>query len=542
MDITFLQQLLASNTETEVLEFKKAENSYSKDKLGKYFSALGNEANLKGKDKAYFLLGIDDKTHKIVGTNISDDQLNEYKLYIASYTSPKMSFIEVERITIVSKSIIVFTIPPAPQGVPISWKGHRYGRDGESLGGLNDYELHQITSQNTDWSAEIIEDATLEDLDPKAIAFAREEYKKKNSKLIHEIDTWEDAKFLNKAKVTIKGKITRTAILLLGKSESEHFINPAVAQITWILKDRDNIEKDYEHFSCPFILAVDEVRAKIRNLKYRYIKSGTLFPDEVNQYEDYLIRESLHNCIAHQDYRLGGKIVVVENEDGWLSFSNVGDFIPESVEEVVMSDSPEERYRNRFLVNAMVNLNMIDTIGSGIKRMFNIQRNKFFPLPEYELSDNKVKVIFYGKVLDIKYAEKLASVPDLSLDEIIYLDKVAKSKKISKEEAQVLKTKGLIEGRRPNYHISSDVAKITDEKADYIKHRGLNDNYYEKLIIEYLKEFITASSSDFKELLSNKFPDVLDEKQKENKLRNMLQKLKRNKVIHLTADRKWKLQ
>lgn len=86
----------------------------------------------------------------------------------------------------------------------------------------------------------------------------------------------------------------------------------------------------------------------------------------------------MNNCIAHQDYTLNGKISVVEREDGILTFSNSGTFIPESVEHVINADAPESRYRNPFLANAMVNLNLIDTIGSGIKRMFNIQRKNTF--------------------------------------------------------------------------------------------------------------------------------------------------------------------
>ena len=198
-----------------------------------------------------------------------------------------------------------------------SWKGHRYGRDGESLGALSDMEYNMIKAQNqNDWSAEIIEAASLSDLSKEAIAFARVQYKEKNPKLKAEIDKWSDEVFLDKAKVTIKGKITNTAILLLGKPEAEHFINPATARISWILKDKNNIEKDYEHFYNPLITVVEQVSLKIRNLKYRYIKSGTLFPEEVDQYDPYIIREALHNCIAHQDYTLGGKIIVVENEDG----------------------------------------------------------------------------------------------------------------------------------------------------------------------------------------------------------------------------------
>jgi len=526
-----LHTLLSSETETEVLEFKTAENSYSKDKLGQYFSALSNEANLKKKDQAYLVFGVND-AKQIVGTNISDNELNNYKKEMADHTSPSLSFTDVSRISTPKGNVIVFQIPPAPQGTAISWKGHRYGRNGESIGGLNDYELSEISSQKKDWSANIIQEATLKDLSQEAINMARKQYAEKNSKLKNEISNWDDATFLNKAKVCINGKITNTAILLLGKPESEHFISPGTAKISWILKDRDNIEKDYEHFTCPLLLEVDKVQAKIRNLKYRYIKDSTLFPDEVDQYDPYIIREALNNCIVHQNYNLGGKINVVEHEEGMLTFINSGTFIPESIEKVIEADAPETNYRNPFLANAMVNLNMIDTIGSGIKKMFVIQKNKYFPLPDYDFSNNKVKVQIIGKVVDVNYARKLAELKNLDLHEIVLLDKVAKNKAISSEEAKLLKSKKLIEGRKPNYYISLSVANVTGEKSDYIKQRGIDDSYCQKIILDYLSKFKEGRKSDFEQILIDKLPDILDIEQKKNKVKNNLQSLrKQGKII-----------
>ncbi|REC45184.1 RNA-binding domain-containing protein [Chryseobacterium sp. 5_R23647] len=527
-----LNQLLSVETETEVIEFKVAGNQFDKDKLGRYFSALSNEANLNNQEFGYLLMGVkNDKT--IVGTSINDNQINDYKLEISNNTSPRNSFSNVYEVTKDNHRVLIFEIPAAQKGQPVSWKGHYYGRDGESLGALSDYDRDRIKAQTNqkDWSAEIIEDASIDDLSKTAIDFAREQYKEKNPKLKAEIDTWSDELFLDKAKVTIKGKITSSAILLLGKPESEHFINPATARISWILKDKDNVEKDYEHFSCPFINVTEQIGAKIRNLKYRYIKSGTLFPDEVDQYDPYIIREALHNCIAHQDYTLGGKIVIVENEDGWISFTNSGSFIPKSVEEVVTSDSPESKYRNTFLVGAMVNLNMIDTIGSGIKRMFRIQKDKFFPLPEYDFSGNKVKVTIIGKVVDINYARKLAELPNLLLDEIILLDKVAKQKELSDNEIKNLKSKHLIEGRKPNFHIAADVAAVTGEKASYIRQRGFKDDHYKKMIIDYLKKYETASKKDIDELILDILPSVLDKKQKENKVRNIIYSMSKKEEL-----------
>jgi len=316
--------------------------------------------------------------------------------------------------------------------------------------------------------------------------------------------------------------VTNTAIILLGKPESSALISSAVSQISWILKGKDGEEKDYEHFYCPFLLSVDGLFNKIRNLKYRYIKDGSLFPEEVDMYDPYVIREALHNCIAHQDYSLHGRIQVVENEAGWLLFTNKGCFLPGTIESVVTADSPQEYYQNKHLSEAMVNLNMIDTIGSGIKRMFTLQKNKFFPLPDYDLTDNKVAVTIHGKVLDINYARILAHHKDLTLLEIMLLDQIQKVRRISKAGARKLKEKNLIEGRYPNLYISEHVAGTTGERAQYIKNRGFHNEHYKKLIREYLEKYNNASRQDINKLLMDLLPAVLDKKQKLKKIDNLL--------------------
>lgn len=540
---TILNTLRSLGIENEVVEFKEAKNTYDIAKIGMYFSALCNEANMKNKRSAWLIFGVKDADKSIIGSNfrIVRSELDKLKAEIANHTTGRVTFIEIYELQTSDARVIMFEIPAAPRGIPIAWKGHYYGRDGEELNALNLEEVERIREQvrGEDWSAAIVESATIDDLSTEAILKARESYKRKNAHLVEEIDTWNDETFLNKAKVCIKGKITRTAILLLGKHESEHFINPSTAKISWILRDKDNIEKDYQHFTCPLLLNTEEVFKKIRNLKYRYIQDGTLFPEEVDQYDPYIVREGLNNCIAHQDYTLSGKINVVEHEDGKLVFINSGSFIPSSIEDVVIADAPEPTYRNPFLVEAMINLNMIDAIGSGIKRMFNIQRKKYFPMPDYEFGSSKVKLTVTGKVVDLNYARKIATMPDLSLMDIIALDKVAKAKRLGDNEINGLRSKGLIEGRKPNFHISSTVASVTGEKADYIKQRGIDDAYCQKMILDYLKKFKNGTRVDFEKVLLDKLPDVLSMDQKKDKIKNILQKMKRNRKIKLASDRSW---
>jgi len=293
------QELRSLSSETETVEFKEAKNNFDFGRIGKYFSALSNEANLKGSPYAWLVFGIEDKLHKIVGTKFRPERkdLNSLKGEIANKTTNRITFIEIYELNLVEGRVIMFQIPAALKGFPIAFEGHYYGRDGEELVPLNlqKIELIRRQNENEDWSAGIISDAGLEDLDPKAIAVARLNYKTKSPEKITEVDSWDDIKFLNKAKITIKGKITRTAILLLGKEESEHYINPAEAKIRWVLKDANNNDRDYSIECCPFLLAIDKIYAKIRNLKYRYITEGTLFPEEVDTYEPYTIREALNN-------------------------------------------------------------------------------------------------------------------------------------------------------------------------------------------------------------------------------------------------------
>ena len=302
-----LDYLRSQVSETEVLEFKEAKNTYDSKKSGKYFSALSNEANLSGKEDAWLVFGIKDKDKSIVATQFRTDtaKLQNLKAEIADKTTHRITFKEIYEVNTRQGRVILFQIPPAPKGIPLAWEGHYYGRDGEQLNALNLEELERIRKQASedDWSIGICEQATISDLSEEAILKDRELYAVKNPALLEEIKQWDDMTFfLNKAKICIKGRVTHTAILLLGKPESESLINPAVAKISWILKDRDNIEKDYAHFCCPFLLSIEKVHKKIRNLKYRYLPGGSLFPDEVDSYDPYIIREALNNCIAHQDY------------------------------------------------------------------------------------------------------------------------------------------------------------------------------------------------------------------------------------------------
>src|SRR5690606_34904390 len=188
-------------------------------------------------------------------------------------------------------------------------------------------------------------------------------------------------------------------------------------------------------------------------------------------------------------------------------------------------DAPEEFYRNRFLAMAMFNLKMVDTAGGGIKKIFNFQRARYFPLPDYDLSNDKVKVIISGKILDMNYARLLAQHQDLTLDEIIMLDKVQKKHALTLYEEKHLKSKKLIEGRKPNYYIGIKVAQTIGQKAGYSKNKAFDKDYYLDLIEKAIKEHHSLDRKELDELLWNKLPEWMDKKQKKIKINNLLSEL-----------------
>jgi len=530
-----LEELTALPAEVEWVEFKEAKNSFNFEDMGRYFSALSNEANLKGQPCGWLIFGIKDKPRKIIGSNYhpARPSLDRLKQQIAEQTTNRMTFDEIYELQTPQGRVVMFRIPPAPPGIPTDWKGHYYGRNGESLGPLSPNEYDQIRRQAvcSDWSAGICPDATLSDLDPAAIEFAQKQYREKHPGLAEEIDQWDAMTFLNKAKICINSRITNAAIVLLGREESEYFLSPALARITWVLKGDHGIERDYEHFCPPMILAVDQVFARIRNLTYRYLPNASLFPTEITQYDPWVIRETLHNCIAHQDYTQAGRINVVEESES-LFFTNIGHFIPGSVEAVICRDAPPEQYRNPFLAQAMVNLNMIDTIGSGIKRMFIKQRERFFPMPDYDLCElDRVKVRLFGKVLDENYTRLLIENTDLSLMDVLALDKVQKQCVITEKEFKHLRKRNLVEGRRPNIYVSAKVAAVTDDKVAYIKNRAFDKAHYKKMILAYLTEFEKAKRQDIDSLLIGKLSDALTDVQKKSFIKNLLQEMKKDGQI-----------
>ncbi|MEQ1685369.1 MAG: ATP-binding protein [Burkholderiaceae bacterium] len=555
-----LDALRALPAETEWLDFKEARQTFDIDELGRYVSALANEANLHGRRCGWLILGVKDRRDPLTGLRpISGSAfktgvaaMNALKLQVAQGTSPSMSFLRVGELAhadcAAGSRVLMFEVPPAPRGMPVSWKGHHYGRVGESLTALGTkYEVIRAQSELLDWSRQAV-DADVTSLDEAAVRQGRALYAKKHPARAAELVGWSDERFLRELDLTRNGKLTRAAVVLFGSASGVSRLDDVSPRLTWKLMDGAGAELDYQHFKPPFVLAIDELVSKLRQRIHtvRILPPGQLAPLELPAYDDWVIREALLNCVAHQDYASGGRVVVSEWPDS-IWFSNEGSFIPGSVESVLVANEPVHRYRNPCLAEAMVELGLIDTIGSGIKRMYRTQRERYFPLPDFELKSNpaSVRVCIHGRELDTAFSRALLSGMDLSLEEVIALDRVQKRKALAPALLKPLRRRGLVEGRGALVRISGAVAKAAGREVSYTVDRGLDSQHYKALVVQLLK-LGPQGRPKINQLLLDKLPGAIAPEKRAAYIKTLLREMSRDGLIETDGGRtkaaKWRLK
>lgn len=477
--------------EHECLEFKtnigECHSSITFEGVGEYISAMANAACLQDKETAYLVLGVQDNTWEIVGTNLrmatQKYKGQEFEFWLRLKLRPKNNFQILEFDTPEQKHIVIFAIPSA-KGEPIVFNAKKHIRIGSNNTNLEEYPeyLRKIYNSQTDWSAKIVNEASLKDLEPEALKLAKEKFKEnsRNKSYYKEIDQWSDEKWLDVA----------------------------------------------QHFTPPFFLNATRLYQKIRNYKYKFFPSDELLATSVDKYSSEVVLEGLNNAIAHQDYGMCSRITVIEKNDS-LEITNAGNFFYGKPEDYFTAGQTPTKYRNRFLADAMVNIGMIDTAGYGIYKMVSEQKKRFFPLPDYLKSgtDNVVLTI-YGKELNMNYC-KLLMEQEISLHDAILLDRLQKGCPITKEQAQQLRKKQYIEGRYPNLFISATIARKTNDVASYIRIKGVDKDFIKNQIIKFLQIKNGIRADEIEAGLADKLSSQKTEKQKKDFIRNMLQQMKR---------------
>ena len=526
-------------------EFKNLKNDFNgheKDDVISYVSAL---ANMEG---GHLVVGVVDKTLEIVGTDTYNYNVQKARLRLISQCAnlPSEGLLVEEFVTSdTNKTVWVIHVPKHLKRQPVYAHNKAWQRLDDSLIEMTDSRRNAILEERDDtafdWTAEAIDGATIENLDSDAIQKAREGYKQRFPELAKECDGWSDKVFLDKAGLTVGGKVTRTTLLLVGKETAAYKLNH-IAQIVWKCFQDGQVFGDI--YTIPFVLTTTELLHRIRNYRFKIYPKNSLIPAEVWKYDTESILEGMHNSIAHQNYEKGARIIVTEDKDS-LKFQNDGTFFEGDYTQYITGEKTPKSYRNPALVKAMVNIKMIDTQGYGIHKMFVSQKERFLPMPDYDLSTtDEVVLNMPGTIIDENYSLMLLANQDLSLTDAVLLDQVQKGKTISQEAVAMLRKRKLIEGRLPHIYVAKNIAQVTDQKVEYSKHKGLADRKCEALLLESLKDHGSLTKQEIVRLLWDLLPDQLEDKQKNTKVYNILRKLREaGKIVNITVGNKsvWSL-
>ena len=492
--------------------------------LVSYVSALANM------DGGCVVIGVQDKTLAVTGIQDFADYTPENIVHRILGKTPGLPslglHIEALQASDTGATVWLVHVPRHAPRQPVQAHDKAWQRDGDSLVALRADRHDAILREplaGQDWSAGLVADATLADLDMQALQLARKQFTAKNSqeRWVGDIAGWSDAEFLERAKLSASGILTRIALLLLGKSESTHKLQHP-AEMVWRLLE----ERAVKAFHPPYFLTSSELLRQVRNDNIKLFPATSLIPVEVPKYEIRVVLEALHNCIAHQDYECVERIVVDETSNQ-LRFQSGGSFFDGEATEYALTGKVPTKYRNPWLVNAMRSIGMIDSAGFGIREMFEHQRRRFLPLPEYQKStDRQVLLTIYGQAIDENYSRLLMERSELPLEQILWLDRVQKKHRIGDDQAAVLRKAKLIEGRKPNFFVSAHIADATDTRAEYTRNKGLDDRYYKTFVLQHIHKFKSVPASEVRALLLDKLPNSLTEQQKLAKVKNLLTALR----------------
>lgn len=534
MNQSTLEQFLRSHypKETAACEWKEFKNlthavsGRKGDDIASYVSAI---ANMEG---GHLVIGVEDGTLRVVGIqNFADytpENLRQRLLGRCTNLDSEGFRVEPFVTDDSRKTLWILHIPKHRLRLPVYAHDKAWQRLDDVLVEMRAERLEAILAEPVelvDWSAQIVPDATLADLDAGALALAREKFKERHraASFYNEIDAWTPEAFLDRAKLTANGGMTRAALLLLGGPSAVHLLSPHPAQISWKLETE---ERSYEHFGPPFLLTTTQVLQRIRNIKQRLFPANQLLATEVLKYDLRVILEALHNCLAHQDYTKQARVLVTEKLDR-LIFENAGGFFEGHAEDYFTGERTPSRYRNPWLAQAMARLGMIDTMGYGIHTMILAQRKRYFPLPDYGKSSASTVVLeIFGHTLDENYSLLLLEKQDLDIATVILLDRVQKHLPITESAASHLRRQGLIEGRKPNFFLSATVAESTNEQVAYTRNTGLEKEQLKQFVLSHLQKFHSSSREKLDNLLVPMLPTGLTDKQKRDKVKNLLTEMR----------------
>lgn len=401
---------LISQEESEIIEYKK--DNTDPEQIGKYVSALANSAALLGREEAYMIWGIEDKTKNIIGTTFKPKQQKKggepFISWLERLLDPRLVIV-FEEIHIEDKWVVVMILRMTV-GRPISFKTQKYIRSGSSLKNLNDFpEKERELWRSFD-----------------ARSFERE-FAKTNCTEEEIFDLLDVNTYLQKLNYPIESNNNEILELLEEDSIIERsgknynitnlgaycfakylssFENLKFHAIRVVRYNGINKMSALEDTTAGkgVVVGFDGLLSYVRRLlplaSEVYEENGQRV--EKTDYPSLVIRELIANQIVHQDFSVRGSLPMIEIFDNRVEISNPGAPINDSNR---LMDLPPIS-RNEELANLFKKMHFVESRGSGIDKVIIELENELLPAPDIVAKENYTVVTLHERKVLSKMTDK----------------------------------------------------------------------------------------------------------------------------------------
>ena len=406
-----LKDLQALPKECEWVEFKV--NNDNPQEIGEYISALSNSACYMDRPYGYLTFGIEDETHRLVGTNfhpatqkIGNEELENW---LATQLAPRVDF-RIFEFDYTGKHFVIFQIDTT-RDRPVRFRGKAYIRIGSYKKPLSDHpererKIWQRSRTIIFEKGIALEKADAEDvlklIDYPAFFEMLKLPLPDNRKGIFE------RLILNKVIEPI-GKfynITNLGAILFAKDieQFDQLARKAVRVIIYQGNNRVRTKKEQTGKRGYAVGFEGLVKYIVDQLPINEIIEQALRKD-VSMYSPIAIRELVANAIIHQDFSVVGSSPMVEIFDNRIEITNPGKPLIDPLRFV--DHSPESR--NEQLARFMRHLNICEERGSGFDKVVFECEYYQLPAPEIIIGDNYTRLILFAP-LTLRQMDKQAKI------------------------------------------------------------------------------------------------------------------------------------
>jgi len=516
-----LDIVVADDLETSNLDFKPWNDPKEEMKIALEYSAC-----FANGDGGVVVFGVSDK---IIGRSKAIHGARGYNLdiwrrNIFDNTRPHLQ-VDVEELVVPEGTghLLIVRIPKGnspPYGTSQGLFKRRIGKNCMPIDPA-EFTSMRVSSGALDWSGETAHGITLEDLDPLEIARARSFLRSRNPE--SDLLKLSDDAFLHGLEAVRHGSVTNTGLLLFGKPDvieqtfpqaQVHYVHlvsetKVARNDLWRMSLLQILEKLEGIFSSP-VNPEEEIPVGLFRLRI------PAFPIDV-------VREVVLNAVTHRDYSQPGE-VLIRHSNHELAVTSPGGFIGGITLKNILRHEPVAR--NRTLANAFLKLRLVESAGTGRRKIFIPMLEYGKRIPRYEADESHVTLRIFDGAFDHAMARLIADWhshgKDIGLDGLLILTYLKQHRYIRTSDAAELlqmdrdqalgvldqmsdPKRGILERRghthEATFYLTKSVARDLIGKAGYTVAKGINTMRYPEMVREFVRSHGSITNRECRELL-----------------------------------------